>query len=170
MTHHPHNRKAFTLLELVLVLVIITIVVGMASPQLRFFVHGQGVGDTATQIVALTRWARSQAITESTQYRLNINSNDGTFWVTTRDAAGFHPVASSLGRVFHVPQGVRLDADLTADQGAQYATFYPDGRTDPGTVDHPCTIRLIDGPKVIRITCPSATEDYRVVAAGKGGA
>jgi prepilin-type N-terminal cleavage/methylation domain-containing protein len=177
MTHRPHNLKAFTLLELVLVLVIITIVVGMAAPQLRFFVHGQGASDAAAQIAALARWARTQAITESTQYQLNLSSSDGTFWVTAQDATGFHPVASSLGRVFHVPPGVRLEWQPIVIPGAtptptpanqnpnqQVATFYPDGRVDPGT------IRLIDGRIVYQITCPSATEQYGVLAPNQGGA
>ena len=169
-TRRPDNLKAFTLLELILVLVIITVMVGMAAPQLSTFVRGQGAGNTAAQIASLAYWARSQAIAQGTCYRLNVNHSEGTFWVTAQGAGGFHIVASTLGAVFRVPDGLTLEAQITqlspapdADKTALFATFTPDGRVDPGT------IRVIDGKSVIEVTCLSATEDYRVMPAAKGG-
>src|SRR3954454_10901433 len=74
------HSRGFTLLELVLMMAILAILVTMAVPAMRGFGHGREAGDCAAQMVALTRWARTQAVTRGLTYRLNVNPQDRTFW------------------------------------------------------------------------------------------
>ncbi len=55
-------RRGFTLLELVLVLLLLCICVATAAPSLRGFWHGSRIKDAGDQIMAITRWSRTQAI------------------------------------------------------------------------------------------------------------
>src|SRR3972149_3661562 len=66
----------FTLLELILVMVILSTVLAMAAPSLRGFFASRQIQDAAAQILALTQFARSQAVSEGTTYRLNFDPDE----------------------------------------------------------------------------------------------
>jgi prepilin-type N-terminal cleavage/methylation domain-containing protein len=163
MTPAPKKSAGFTLLELVLVMLILTILVGLVAPSLRGFATGRKTTDAAAQLVAVARWARTQAITESTTYHLNLDPAAGTYWVTVLDVAGADQrIQTSLGQIYRVPEGVTLESDLPTDQGHQTINFYATGRADPGT------IRLRGERQEIQVVCLSATEGYHVAAPREG--
>jgi len=149
----------FTLLELVLVMVIICTVLAMAAPSLRGFFASRQTADAAAQIVALTQLARSGAVAEGRIYRLNLDVEAGTYWLTAQEGGTFENLHSEFGRVFSVPEGtlVSWEAPPRGDSPG-YVQFYPSGRTEA------TTIRLAGRQgDVIEITCPSPTELFRVV-------
>ena len=51
----------FTLVELILVLMVLTVMVSIVAPSLRGFGVGRQSSDAATQILSLAQWARAQA-------------------------------------------------------------------------------------------------------------
>src|SRR5688572_1587989 len=57
-------RPAFTLLELIVVLLVLSVLFAMAAPSFSGFGAGRAAHQTASQIVTLARWAREQAVTE----------------------------------------------------------------------------------------------------------
>lgn len=134
MNIRHHKSRGFTLLELVLVLAVLAIIAGMAAPTLRGFVHGRNVPDAAAQLVSLTRWAHTQAIAEGRVYRLNVDPAAGKYWETTEDGTGVQKTGTSLGRTYQVAEGVRSETDMPTDKGTQIIHFYPNGRTEPGTI------------------------------------
>jgi len=152
-------REAFTLLELLLIMVILAIVAGIAAPALTAFGKGRRVGDCAAQIVSLTHWARTQAITRGVTYRLNLDPNSRTYWLTVvRDDGTVDTPGEEFGRVFSAPDGVTLNWDAPTQQDGQYITFLPTGRTDPAT------IRVTDaGGKIVEVSSFSPTELFHVV-------
>ena len=154
----PSRRHAFTLLELIAVMVILCVVVAMAAPSIREFGRGRGGVDCAAQIVALTRWARTQAVTEGAVYRLNFDPPSRSYWVTVERYGYFESPGQEFGRVFIAPDSVeRLDCTAPRAEDGQYVQFWPTGRTDPAT------IRLTDSRgEVTDIVCPSATELFHV--------
>ena len=142
-----------------MVLMIVAIVSMIAAPALNNFAKGRGIGNCAEQIVSLTRWARTQAITRGVAYRLNLDPATRTFWLTVvRDDGTVDYLGEEFGRVFTAPDGVSLEWNAPPQQDGQYIQFLPTGRTDPAT------IRVSDTRgKVIEISCFSPTELFHIV-------
>src|SRR5437764_10321774 len=84
-----HFRSAFTLMELVLVLLILTIAMAIAAPSLRNFWKGNRVKDAGEQLSYITRLARTQAISDGATYRLGINQGGTGYALYMQQAEGF---------------------------------------------------------------------------------
>ena len=157
----PH---AFTLLELVLVLVILAAAMAVVAPSLRGWSRGAKVRDAGDQFLAVTRWARSEALANSQTYRINIDSRQGTYWVTVQDGMNFISPGTEFGRIFSVPDGFRLmvtDSSVQGGAAAEAIDFTPSGRTQPMQV-------VIAGPDpndVVRLACETPAEGFRLVSA-----
>ncbi|MGQ9729676.1 MAG: GspH/FimT family pseudopilin [Candidatus Zipacnadales bacterium] len=80
MSRRP--QAAFTLLELMVVLMILVLLSALAAPSFRRQYHEAKLNSAARDIVALMQYARSQAIVEGTTYRLNIDRDAKRMWVT----------------------------------------------------------------------------------------
>jgi type II secretion system protein H len=162
MAARPHNFAGFTLFELVLVLLLLAIMAGMAAPSLRNFAQGRNAPDAANQIVTLTRWAHTQAVAEGRNYRLNLSPATGQYQVTTEEGNASQTIASSMGQMFKVADGVTIDASMPSNNGLKVIHFYPNGRTEPGT------IKIDNGSQHLEVVCLSAAENYYLVAAAGG--
>jgi len=158
----PSRRSAggFTLLELILVLLIISVVLAMAAPSLRGFVRGRRTADAASQLLAMTQWARSQAAAEGCLYRLNVDAQAGTYWLSVERGGAFVKLDGEYGRHFRLPDGVTASLETPANNSAAYIRFRPNGRCDEATIE----LRGRQG-EVFRVTCDSATERFRIASA-----
>src|SRR5438105_2736475 len=94
------RHRGFTLLELVLVMVIIALALAAVAPKLGAWSRGRQVRDAGQQFIALTRFARSQAICDGTIYRLTISSQTRSYQLSKQDGQNFVPVPSDLGEAF----------------------------------------------------------------------
>jgi Tfp pilus assembly protein FimT len=148
-----------TLLELILVMVILSTVLAMGAPSLRGFFASRRTEDTAAQILALTRLARSQAICEGIIYRLNFDTQQRTYWLTAQHSGTFEGIETGLGQVFTVPKDIAIELDgIEEDKNDKFLAFTPHGTVTAGTV------RLIDRRgRAIEVTCPTATESFSIV-------
>ena len=88
MTTGRQNRlklaSGFTLLELILVMLLISVALAVASPQL----------------VALLRHARDCARVEGVAYDFHFDDQKHQYWLTRRVCGADEPPAGSLGRRF----------------------------------------------------------------------
>jgi len=152
------SASGFTLLELILVMVIICMVLGMAAPSLRNFFASRQTADAAAQLVALAEYARSQAVAEGRPYRLNLDLDAGTYWLTAQEQGAYEDLASEFGRVFHLPEGVAATwIGSAAEAPPQFIAFLPDGRNQA------VGLRLSGRQgEVFDVVCPSPTETFRV--------
>ena len=129
-------NKAFTLVEILLVIVIAGIILALAAPNFsqgysRFQLKG-----ITDDLLGISRWAQAMAIGQGRIYALTF-SGDRRFYGLVRtqvseDGGGqvsFGPVNGLLGRMHKVPDTIRLD---TKDDRIE---FYPDGTIDPATVE-----------------------------------
>jgi Tfp pilus assembly protein FimT len=150
-------------MELLMVMVIITVMVSVIAPTFRGFLIGRRNNDAARQIVAMARFARSEAISQGCVYHLNIDPAGRAFWLTSQTNGQFTQSGSDLGQRYQLPDGVRMDTDIPQVQDGQYVTFSPSGRENPA----PVQVRLTDEMgKTVTVACSSPTEMFRVVPVG----
>jgi len=153
---------AFTLLEIVLVLVIITLTLAAAAPSLNGFQSGRKTSDTATQFVAVTHYARSQAIADGTTYRVNIDALNDCYYVTMDDGTGkFVKASSNFAHTYNLPTGTRIESTLPLAAGTQYLEFQSTGQCDHATI-------TFTGPNngSILVACDSPFDIYHIVKPG----
>jgi prepilin-type N-terminal cleavage/methylation domain-containing protein len=153
------GNEAFTLLELILVMVILSTVLAMSGPSLRGFFGSRKTHDEAARILALTQFARSQAISEGIIYRLNFDTLERTYWLTSQQAGVFEELKTEFGYVFTFPSDITVELeDMDKDDDGMFFAFTPQGTVTAGM------IRLIDRRGlVLEITCPTVTESFSIV-------
>jgi prepilin-type N-terminal cleavage/methylation domain-containing protein len=134
----------FTLLEITLVLVIMSVVFALVIPRLRD--PGRAELEAQSHHLVLTfRLLRSEAVLNGSAYRLNYDLDQQRYWVTPGDASvDLEQFARDIGGL---ARGTRLERPITildvvlptlagkVQQGQIYTVFYPDGSVDP-TVIH----------------------------------
>jgi Tfp pilus assembly protein FimT len=133
--------------------------IAVVAPSLRGFLAGRRVADAVDQLVALTRYARSQAAADANVYRIQFGTGDGTYWLLVLDGQSFRPLGTEMGRIFTLPQEARLEL-TTAARGSETVDFYPDGRSDMARI-------RITGERGedFLISSRSPGEDYEAVSA-----
>jgi prepilin-type N-terminal cleavage/methylation domain-containing protein len=153
------QHEGMTLLELILVMLILSTVLAMAAPSLRGFFTSRRIDDTAAQILALTQFARSQAVSEGIVYRLNFDTRDRTYWLTAQKAGVFEPLQTECGQTYTLPKDIELEVqDIEQKDKDVFLAFTPHGTMTAGT------IRLIDqGGRTLEVICPSVTESFSIV-------
>ena len=80
-------RRAFTLIELILVMALITIVVSVSLPSLKGFFKGRDLDSEARRFFSLTRYASSRAVAEGVPMELYVDTQQRLYGV--RAQAGF---------------------------------------------------------------------------------
>lgn len=152
------RARAFTLIELILVMSIIVLIAGMVAPSLNGFTAGRRVRYSATQLVSLANYARTQSISEARAYRLNFDLSAEKYWLTADDGTGtFAALPGDLGEQHTAPDGVKITMDIAKQPDGQYIAFQPDGTVDPSHI----TLIDANGGSTI-VACESATENYHV--------
>ena len=154
------SNAGFTLLELILVMVIISTLLAIASPSLRGFFASRKIHDAASNILSLTKLARSQAISEGRIYRLNLDSDDSSYWLTAVEKGAYKRLNNEMGRIFLLPDDTSFKFEKEYDDNIheQYIDFYPEGRVQPGL------IRLTDRRgDIVKIVSSSPLERYHLV-------
>jgi Tfp pilus assembly protein FimT len=147
-----------TLLELILVMMILSTVLAMAAPSLRGFFASRRGDDAAAQILALTQFARSQAISEGIIYRLNVDVAEHTCWLTAQKAGTYERLETGFGKAYTIPKDLVIELeDAEQEDRDVFLAFTPYGTVTAGT------IRLIDRRgRALEIACPTITESFSV--------
>ena len=78
INNHLH-RRAFTLLELLLVMVLLTIIISLVMPSLTKFFGGRTLDSEVRQFVALTHYAQSRAVSDGVPMVLWVDPKAGTY-------------------------------------------------------------------------------------------
>jgi prepilin-type N-terminal cleavage/methylation domain-containing protein len=108
------TADGFTLMELILVMVIVAILAAAVVPTLTNFRIGRANANTATQLIALSQFARTQSISEGKVYRLVLDPDKGNYQLLAEDDSGaFAPASDDYGKVYDVDKGVKMQVLLT---------------------------------------------------------
>lgn len=155
------TRPAFTLIELVLVMFVVTIAIGVVAPTLSGWSRGSHLRDAAEQFVTLTRLARTRAVSVAQIHRLTVDSRSRRCALAVQDGQQLVELTAAMDGVVELPEGVSVE--MTDLQGAPsgFVDFYPNGRTRPARI----RVSMDDGSEVV-VECAAPTESFRVVSSG----
>jgi prepilin-type N-terminal cleavage/methylation domain-containing protein len=122
-------RSAFTLIEVMLVVVIIGIIAGIAAPRVAALMPRVGLRAAARQIVDDVRAAQAYAADRGRTVMLRYGVTEGTVSIETADAGAPPPVLDPL------PDGVRLAQVASSAGGAVRVAVFPSGYVAPHRVE-----------------------------------
>ena len=153
------ERKAFTLLELILVMVILSTVLAIAVPSLRGFFASRKINDVAEQMVTMTRYAKIRSISDSRSYRVNFDLHEREYWVSTFDPNRDSAIKNNFGKVHLIPSNIQMQFnDVPAEAGIYYLQFDPEGYS------RACSVRLSDNQEnILELVCYSPPENFEIV-------
>ncbi len=149
-----NKRRGFSLPEMLIVLMIISIFSGLAIVSYSGFRNYLRVRSAAQEVVSLLSAARAMAINQNGYFRVGFNIDNGTFWVDEVDSFGtlsqpkiIHPLA--------INDQIKLISVRVEDnfflQGIGYTLFRPDA-----TAQY-CVIYLL------RVSAPDTDENYYTI-------
>lgn len=75
----PRPRRAFTLIELILVMALLTVIISLTAPSLSRFFHGRTLDSEARRLLALTRSGQSRAVSEGVPVDLWVDAENRAF-------------------------------------------------------------------------------------------
>src|SRR5439155_11816305 len=73
------KRSAFTLIELILVMAVLTIAVSVTAPALANFFRGRSLDSEARRLLSLTRQGQSRAVSEGIPMELWLDAANGSY-------------------------------------------------------------------------------------------
>ncbi len=147
-------------------LALIAIVLGAVAPSMRGFAASRSAADTASQLLAMTKYARSQAIASGRPCRVNVDSTAGAFWLSAAENGTFVEAQSDPGARITTSDGVTISfrsSGAARLDAATYVEFQPSGRSAAETVE----VRGRGGDLYL-VTSASPTEGFHVVTPAEG--
>ena len=125
-------NRAFTLLELILVVLILAALVGLSTPMFRNTFGSVQLSSAYSDLTNVLNYARQSAIFDRAEYRAILKSDESKFWVEHKVLEESGPVfkrpQGKMARIYSLPSGINIDSDK------DYLVFYPDGKADAATI------------------------------------
>ncbi len=125
-------RAAFTLIELILVMAILTMAVSLTAPALSNFFRGRSLNSEAQRLLALTHGGQSRAVSEGIPMDLWVDSANGTYGLeaepsfeTTDPHAADFKLDSGLQIDTSKPPAILATQALTPGQMVSTASVLP---------------------------------------------
>lgn len=117
------SNFSFTLLELLVVILIISIALGFLTPLFRKTFLDIQLNSSAQDIVSLMRYAQQRAIIENVSFRLNLDTENGSYWLTMEesDKQSYSKLRGNFGRLYTIAGELKMEARESS------VDFYPDG-------------------------------------------
>jgi prepilin-type N-terminal cleavage/methylation domain-containing protein len=143
MNSNRQASAAFTLIELILVMAILTVAVSVTAPALSNFFRGRSLDSELRRLLALTHAAKSRAVSEGLPMDLWLDTTEGAFGL---EAEPSYETSDAHALRF------KLDSGLTLDVVNQVAVTAPPvlspGQTTPSVVS-------VAPAKLVRPTLPT---------------
>lgn len=164
------TERGFTLIELGLILLIISVVVALVVPRFRDQSHAELISHSR-KLATMFRFLQQEAILTGRVYRLNFDLDQQRYFVTSADAdeplgGGFRREGGVVGKNVILPPSLQIaDVDVPfiggkLYEGITFTHFYPDGYVDP-TVVH-----LDNGQEVYTLYVPNGLTGRAYVSSG----
>lgn len=143
--------RAFTLVELIVVMAILAVAVGVIVPRMGRSLSHRELTESAGMLAQTARTVRELAVARQEIFAININLDQQGYAVavqsTDGDSTQMQPVRVSWLKPKRLPENVRIAEYLsgdgtTATSGTQELKFFPDG-TSTGA-----SMQLVSGQSV----------------------
>ncbi len=132
------RASAFTLVELILVMAILTIVMAFVAPTLSNSFRKRTLEQEAVRLVALTEFARDEAISQGSAVTIWIDQSARRFGMEGTAEAG----APGIRRDYTLHPDVHFDRiEGTLQKDGRAITFGPDGTPELTSIE---SVRLLD--------------------------
>jgi type II secretion system protein H len=137
-------RRAFTLIELILVMALIVIAVSMIAPRMANFIRGRALGSEAQRLLALMHEGQSRAVSEGTPMMLWIDEKGAAYGLaaetsgTAGDAKAEELTLDSTLQIAVLNVGTTATATFN---NLPAIKFLPDGTVDESSVP---TLKMTD--------------------------
>ena len=123
------TKNGFSMLEVILVIVVISISIGVAAPRMMRSINHIQLKQTVGQLSDLMRYAQSRAIIKNSFLRLEFSEDYSRYWLSVgvilkEKGIVFERIDGQLGRDKRIPTGIQIQA------GKRIIQFYPDGQID----------------------------------------
>lgn len=130
--HRAASPRAFTLLELILVLVIVATLLSVSTASLRGLHASQTTRAAAERFLRLCEQARYRAIHEAIPHRVTVDLNERAYWLSRLGETGDEPVRESIGQRHELDERFTLAAEgVPGQDGIVRIDFFADGRSAP---------------------------------------
>ncbi|HEY6228422.1 MAG TPA: prepilin-type N-terminal cleavage/methylation domain-containing protein [Verrucomicrobiae bacterium] len=173
------DRRAFTLIELILVMALLVIVVSLTFPDLRKFFRGRTLESEGRRFLTLTRYGQNRAATEGIPMTLWIDPIQGSYGLEAQkgfldkdDRAVEYNVDEKLD--IEIAQTGWSRAELTMEQQTRRRTvgntrnsnaeirFAPDGSVDVMSPQSVCIREASDKQHALWVTLAENRNAYEV--------
>lgn len=155
------SKRGFTLIELVIVMALVGILLAVALPQYISWRKGAAYNNAAYQVMGALRQARSQAVSEKREHRVEFDVSAGRYQLTRKDPITnlYEIVQNETGFPPEVKLRANADCAGTADVNFTFASDGT-GSSDGATNDICIMADPGDGSPLegrYQVSIPSAT-------------
>jgi type II secretion system protein H len=110
--HRPRQQsRAFTLIELILVMLLLIIAVSLVVPSLEKFFGGRSLNSEASRFIALTHYSQSRAVSEGVPMLLWIDPKAGAYGL--QQETGYTD-GDAKAQEFRLSDGLTIGVDNSA--------------------------------------------------------
>ena len=116
---HNSFNKGYTLIELVLVLVLLSLMFGLAIPKFRQAVMSDSLNATSLRLIGLVQDLREKAISDQVSYVLHLDLRAKKLWSFATDATEEEQL-EALERAYQLPGEVKIEDIWSWSKGKIY--------------------------------------------------
>ena len=136
--YHRHARSAFSLIELMVVIVLIVVLTAMILPEMRGTFEDAVLRSTGRKLVSAMNLAHSRAVTLQQLHRVVLDPGAGRFVVerTAREGegSGYIAMVDVPGGAGELDRKITIEVQKDGEENPRTVSFYPNGTADAAEV------------------------------------
>ncbi len=119
------RQSAFTLIEMLLVIILLAVVAGLTVPSFRKSFSGIELKNQSQEFVYLMRYGQSRSVTKGTRIRMNLELGSRNYFLTESEEESerldFKPIKGKMGRKYQFSSKIDIESKETT------IDFFSDG-------------------------------------------
>jgi len=133
------KNNGFTLIELIVVVIIMSVMLVFAGPRLSGFIFPDDTNKIVRWLIVNARSLRSNAVQQQKNYTLNLDIDNNRLWVADESMDTEEALKKAYEKSYSLPETVRLlDVEFPGRgrvlQGTAEISFYKKGYSDQAII------------------------------------